>query len=79
MKMYALVFFKTSVETFVIFRIIQRGIVINVKNLHVYYPLFWSDFNETLFFDIFSKNAQVPKFYKIPSSASLVFPCGRTD
>ena len=44
-------------ETFLILRIIQRDIVINVKSLHVKYPLFFSDFNETLIFwtDFFKK------------------------
>ena len=36
------------IEMFLILRIIQRDTVINVKNLHVKYKLFLSDFNEVL-------------------------------
>jgi hypothetical protein len=37
-------------ETFLIFRIIQRGIIINGKNLHLNYKLLLSDFNEAWIF-----------------------------
>ena len=37
-------------HTFLILRITQRDIVINVKSLRVKYPLFLSDFNETWIF-----------------------------
>jgi hypothetical protein len=50
------------------------------KRLHVKYPLFLSDFNETLvFFDRFSKKKSNVKFHENSSSESRVVPCGRTD
>jgi len=48
--------------------------------LHVKYQLFLSDFNETIFFDIFWKNTQIPNFMKIPPvGAELFHEDGRTD
>ena len=42
--------------------------------VHVRYPLFLSDFNETNFFDIFSKNIKTLNFMKIhPAGAELTF------
>ena len=40
-------YLRLSFEIFLILRRIQRAVVINVKSLHVKYPLFFSDFNET--------------------------------
>jgi hypothetical protein len=46
-------------EIFLILRIIQRDIVINVKSLHAKYPLFLSDLNESLnFLDRFSRETR---------------------
>jgi len=42
--------------------------------LHVKYPSFLPDFNETLIFStIFSKNAQVSNFLKIPSVGAELY------
>ena len=47
--------------------------------LHVKYPLFLSDFNDTeLSRQIFEKFPSI-KFNENPSSGSRVVPCGRTD
>ena len=48
--------------------------------LHVRYPLFLSDFNETLIFSTdFRKNAQISNFMKIRYVGAQVVPFGRTD
>jgi hypothetical protein len=44
-KICVLIFSTILFETFPILRINQRDIVINVKSLHVKYPLFLPDFN----------------------------------
>ena len=67
-------------ETFLILRIIQRGIVINVHRFNVMYPLFSSDIKEIWIFStafFFKKNSNV-KFHKHRSRWSRV-PCGQTD
>jgi len=48
-------------------------------DIHVKQPLFFSDFNEALFFDIFLKKSANIKLNVSPSSKSGVVPCGRTD
>ena len=47
--------------------------------LHVKYPLFLSDFNETRITSIHFENSSHIKFNENPSSGSRVIPCGRTD
>jgi hypothetical protein len=48
-------------------------------SLHVKYPLFLTDFNETRkFLDRFKKFLNI-KFHENPSSGNRVVPCGRTD
>ena len=48
--------------------------------IHVKYPLFLSDFSETLiFWTDFSENYSNTKFHEDPSSGSPVAPCGQTD
>ena len=49
--------------------------------LHVKYPLFLSDFNETRVFSTdYRKNTQIPNFVKIrPVGAKLPHAGGRTD
>jgi len=42
-------------------------------------PLFWSDFNYTWTFDIFSDDVQISKLHENPSSRSWVVPCSKTD
>ena len=47
--------------------------------LHVKYPLFMSDCNETwILSTIFEKSSNI-KFHENPSSGSWIDPCGRTD
>ena len=47
---------------------------------HVKYTLFLPDFNDTLIFDRFSKNAQISNFMKIrPAGYELFYADGRTD
>ena len=46
-KMCVFVFSTTLVETFLIVRRNEWAIILNVLGLHVKYPLFLSDFNET--------------------------------
>ena len=49
------------------------------KRFHVNYPLFLSDFNETLiFWTDFRKNSDV-KFNQNPSIGSRVIPCGQIN
>ena len=48
--------------------------------LLVEYPLFLSNFNETIFFDIFSKNIQILNVMKIrPAGTELFHADRRTD
>jgi len=48
-------------------------------DIHVKQPLFFSDFNETLFFQhIFKKSTNI-KLHEKPSSWNGVVPCRRTD
>ena len=48
--------------------------------LHVMYPQFLSDFNETRVFSTdFTKNPQISNFMKIRPVVSRVVPCGRTN
>jgi hypothetical protein len=48
--------------------------------LHVKYPLFLSDFNETNFLGRLSKNIQIRDITKIrPVGAEMVYAGGRTD
>ena len=51
------------------------------KRIHVKYPLFLSDFNETLISstDIRKKKSSDVNFHQNPSSGSRVVPCGQTD
>jgi hypothetical protein len=47
--------------------------------LHVKYPFFLSDFNETgVFSTNFQKYSNI-EFHENPSSGSRVVPCGRTE
>ena len=66
--------------TFLILRRIQRAMIKNVYFIHVKYPLFSSDFNETWnFLTDFFKNTLISYFMKNPSSGSRVVPYGQTD
>jgi len=47
--------------------------------LHVKYPLFLSDFNETLTFSTKFRKISNIKFHKNSSRGSRVIPCGRAD
>jgi hypothetical protein len=44
------IFFTNLYETFIILKRIERDMIKNVIGLHVKYPLFLSDFNETRIF-----------------------------
>jgi len=46
-KMCVLIFSKVSPETFLILRSIERDMIKIYIDLHLKYPLFMSDFNET--------------------------------
>ena len=62
------------------FRSTKKGTGCDHKRLHVNYPLFLSDFNNTsIFFRyIFEKYSNI-KFHENPSSGGRVVPCGLTD
>ena len=47
-------------------------------SLHVQYPLFLSDFNETWIFSTDFRNIHI-KFHETPYSGGRVVPCGQTD
>jgi hypothetical protein len=47
--------------------------------LHVKYPSFLSDFNETRIFSADFENSSHIKFNKNPSGGSRVVPCENTD
>jgi hypothetical protein len=49
------------------------------KRLHVQYPLFLSDFNETWILSTDFRKSLNVKFHQNPSSGSQVVPCGQTD
>ena len=49
------------------------------KRLHVKYPLFFSNLNETWIFSTDFRKCSHIKFHQNPSSGSGVVPCGRTD
>ena len=60
---------------FFILRRIQRDIVPNVESLHEKYPLFLSDFNETLTFSTHFLNERkyyiLPKFFQWEPNCSM--------
>ena len=67
-------------ETFLALRITARDMIINVKSLHVEYPLFVSDYNETwIFSTYFLKKKLSTKFHVNPSSRGWVVSCGLTE
>ena len=68
-------------ETFLILRIVQRYIAINIKKSSCEVLLFLSDFTKTLFFFIdFRKKVPVSDFMKIrPVGAELFHADGQTD
>ena len=68
-------------EIFLILRTIRRDIGINVKILHIKYPLFMSAFNETWIFSTYvRRKTQVLIFVKIrPMGAELFHTGGHTD
>jgi len=70
-------------ETFLILRRKEWDIIIHVQcvGLHVKYPLFLSDFNETWIFSTnFQKSTQITNFMKIhPVGAELFQADGQTD
>ena len=67
-------------KPFLNIKIIQRDITINVKSLHVKYPLFLSLFNETWIFSAdLRKVLKYLDLHKNPYSRSRVVPCGQTD
>ena len=47
--------------------------------LHVKYPLFLSDFNETWIFSKVFRKVRNIKFNENPSSGGRVVPCGQRD
>ena len=64
--MYFLFSLQRLFETFIILIRIQRYTVMNVKSLHVNYPLFLSDFNET---GIFSTDFLKQLKYQVSSKS----------
>jgi hypothetical protein len=66
-------------EVFLILRRIKHDTLLMYIGLHVKYPLFSSDFNETSFFrQIFEKYSNT-KFHENPSSGSRVVPDGHDE
>jgi hypothetical protein len=66
-------------ETFLILRTTERDMIKMYIDLHVKYPLFLSDFNDTLiFWKDFRKYSNM-KLHENPSSGSRVVSCGRQD
>jgi hypothetical protein len=47
--------------------------------LHVKYPLFLSDFNETLIFSAEFRNVDKQNFINLPVGAELLHAVGRTE
>ena len=80
-KICVLILFTNLSKTFLILRIIWRDIVINVKSLHVKYPLFLSALKETGIFSAdFRKKAQMSSSNKIHTvGAELLRADRRTD
>jgi len=77
-NMYVLIFSTSLSATFLIFGRNERDRIKISIGLHVKYPLFLSDFNESrIFRQIFVKYSNI-KFHENPSSVSRV-PCGRMD
>jgi len=67
-------------ETFLILRRTEPDMIKMYIGLHVKWPLFLSDFNETNFRDRFSKSSQISDFTKIrPVGAELFHADRRTD
>jgi len=65
-------------QTFLILRIIEPNIIINVRGSSCKYPLFMSDFLNLGFFrKVFEKHSYI-KFHKNPSTGSPTAPSGRT-
>ena len=80
-KKYVFWFFSTVYpETFLILRRNERHVIKIYISLHVKYPLFLFDFNETwIFLTDFEKISNI-KFHKNPSSGvGLFLADGRTD
>jgi len=67
-------------ETFLIPRRTERNAIKMYNGLHIKYPLFLSDFNETCIFStkFWKRNTNI-NFHKYPSSGSRKVPCRRTD
>ena len=66
-------------KIFLILRIIQQDIIMNVKHRHVKCPLLLSNSNETWIFSTdFRKQLNI-SFHENPSSGRRAAPCGRTD
>jgi hypothetical protein len=68
-------------ETFFILRKNEQNMIKKSVGLHIKYPLFLSDFNETwIFLDRFSNNTQISQFVKIcPVGAKLFYVDGWMD
>jgi hypothetical protein len=74
-----LIFLQFLSETFLILRRIERNTIKLYICLHVKYPLFLSDFNETsIFSKDFEKYSNI-KFHENPCSGSRAVPRDRTD
>jgi len=66
-------------ETFLILRRNERDMIKIYIGLHVKYPLFLSDFNETWIFGTIFEKSSNNKFHENPSSGCRVVPCGGAD
>ena len=77
----AKIFFLTAIEYKMFVLIFSRTFDRNDIVLHVKYPLFVSDFNETwVFLERFSKNIHIPNLMKIrPVGAKLFHADGQRD
>ena len=79
-KMGVLIFSTFLSEKFLMITRNDRNMIKMYIGLHVKYPLFLSDFNETCIFStqIFEKSSNI-KLHENPSSGSRVVPCEQTD
>jgi hypothetical protein len=73
-RMCILIFSTILFEIFLTLRRIRRDIMMNVKSLHVKYPLFLQNFNKIRMLATYFRKILNIKFHQNPSSGSRVVP-----